>query len=171
MKSRRVALLAVFALISSFGLAAAPPKIDHSDEIKRQFKRSPETFELTLMTHYSDNDFGFHVQTATLPKGDYLYPVHQISKKDAAAIAGALSKTPFATKAKAGKSDQRFRPQIPKPAKRVYSITLHCGDFKFFEDVQSKADMKKRVAVIVNALKQSNIGDEFKRDFQAKLEK
>lgn len=171
MKNRRVALLAVFALISSFGFAAAPPKIDHSDEIKRQFKRSPETFELTLMTHYSDDDFGFHAQTATVPMGDYLYPLHQISKNDAAAIIGELLKTPFATNTKKGKRGERFRPQIPMPAKRVYSITLRCGNLAFFEDVQLEADMKKRAAAIAEALKASSIAKAFEQSFQSRLKK
>lgn len=140
-------------------------EVDFTGPIRELLKKHPATFELTIMTHYSDDDLGFHVQTAPVPAFDSLYPMHRISEEQASAIVRELSKTPFVKKAQEGGRADRFRPEKPDPVRRVYSITLRCGERAFFEDVQSDAEMKKRADAISEALKGSEAGRAFGEKF------
>ena len=82
-----------------------------------------------------------------------------------------LGGTPFLAGAIEGKRTDRFRPDMPTPAKRVYSLTLRCGDLAWFEGVVSEAAMHERMDAISEALRDSQVADQFERAFRSRIGK
>lgn len=163
-----MSLLAVFA---SIGAVLHAEEKRPFDELSELAAKSPETFEITLLSHFSDDDFGFHIQTAPLPRGDYLYPRFRISNDRAVEIVKELAATKFADNAKMGERYSKFLPAKPMPAgKRVYSVVVRCGDFAFFEDVRTDEEMKKRGAAVGDAFRGLKIGSSFQASFNSKLD-
>lgn len=165
-------LVVSLAVLSSFFFAAGATFAEESmamTNLRELAKKHPESFEVTITSHYSDDDFGFHLQTAALPRGDYLYPRYRIHESLAGEVVNELGETGFAKSVKQLKRDARFRPGMPKTAKRVYSVVVRCGDFSFCEDVQSEEEIKKRADAITAAFKGLKIGASFEAAFRSKL--
>lgn len=124
--------------------------------LRKSVTARPESFELTISSHYSDDDFGFHMQTAPLSMDDSFFPRHRITADEAVDIIERLAATPFATGSRVGKRGDPIRPRKPEPVQRVFSLVLRCGQHAFFEDVQSDAEMAKRAEAIATALEGSS---------------
>lgn len=139
------------------------------DRLSGILRKRPATFEMTLMSHFSDDDLGFHVQTGVLPMHDSMFPMYRIKVPQAAGIMRALLRTPFRTQAAEGTRSQRFRPKVSAEGGRAYSITIRCGDRTFFEGVHSEAVMKQRADSILDALEGTPMAKAFDNGFRSRL--
>lgn len=151
----------------------AKPASDVANQISTLLAKHPQTFELTLMSHFTDNDFGFQIQTVRpSPLEDSFVPKHLISARQAGAIINGLAKTSFGKQAKEGKRNEIFQLGVPRSKKRVFSLTIRCGERAFFEAIYGDTKMQEHAAVIAATLRgKSPIGREFYQSFQSKLAK
>ncbi len=140
-----------------------------ANRVRELLKQHPRSFELTVMSHFSDDDFGFHVQTADLPMDDSLFPRHMISAAQADAVVLELARSPFMDRAVEGARGERFRPAKAEPGRRVYGITLRCGDRAFFEEVASEDGMKARAEGIRRGLGGGDAAEAFDGAFRSRL--
>lgn len=167
---RTTSFFIVFLALLSLANVAFAEEAAPIEQLKELVSKSPETFEITLRSHYSDDDFGFHIQTASLSRDDSLYPRYRITGDQAVQVVRELAATSFAENVEQGERNAKFLPAKPMPVgKRVYSVVVRCGDFAFFEDVPSNEEMKKRGQAVGDAFRGLKIGSSFQASFNSKL--